>query len=209
MDQAGSRTSRAVAWLLLSVAALLLASVAAYWYMSPIVALRQFQQAAQARDAGTLNAFVDYPRVRESLKVQLSARFGGPPDPGGSRWATMAHSIRQTLVTGLVEQLVRPEVMFLAFQTGKLVWPASAPAPAPSQAAPSTAPAPAAPASGPAVAKEDPAAKRPRWRVERVGFNRVVAQPGADPAASGEQVRFVFDRSGFDTWRMTAIELPK
>jgi hypothetical protein len=206
VDTAATRTSRPIAWLLLAVAALLLASLAAYWYMSPVLALREFQKAAQARDAGRLNGFIDYPLVRESLKVQFGIQEG-EAKTGESPWASMGSSLRRALVGGAIDQLVRPEVLFMVAQTGKLAWPARASTP---PAPPAAAAAPAAPASAAGATPKPAEQQRPSWRLDRVGFNRVVARPTeADPAAAGEPVRFVFDRSGFDTWRLTAIELPQ
>jgi hypothetical protein len=48
-------------------------AVPAYWYWSPYHALHSMKAAAQARDADDFNQYVDYPKLRESLKGQFSA----------------------------------------------------------------------------------------------------------------------------------------
>lgn len=67
-----------------AAAAAVVVGIAAYWYWSPLLAIRQMQTAARAGDADTFNDHVDYPRLRESLKGQFSAmltkRLGGQPD---------------------------------------------------------------------------------------------------------------------------------
>ena len=49
-----------------------LLAMAAFWWWSPALALYQIRQAARAGDANAFNARVDYPKLRESFKAQLS-----------------------------------------------------------------------------------------------------------------------------------------
>src|SRR6202008_1746764 len=43
----------------------------AFVYASPYIALDRLKRAADARDAATVNQYVDFPAFRESLKEQL------------------------------------------------------------------------------------------------------------------------------------------
>src|SRR5881628_1524793 len=49
--------------------------IAAYWYWSPLLAIRQMQSAAKAGDADAFSDHVDYPKLRDSFKGQFSAMF--------------------------------------------------------------------------------------------------------------------------------------
>ena len=55
------------------VLALTTAVVGGYWYYSPHLALKSMQAAAQQKDADKFNQHVDYPKLRESFKGQMSA----------------------------------------------------------------------------------------------------------------------------------------
>lgn len=48
-----------------------------------------------------------------------------------------------------------------------------------------------------------------RWTVERKGVDRVIAfGANDDQEPTAKQVGFVFDRSGFATWKLSEIRLP-
>jgi len=65
-----SRTSRSVA---AAVVVLILAAALAFIYASPYIALNRVKRAADARDAQTVNEYVDFPALRASLKEQVGA----------------------------------------------------------------------------------------------------------------------------------------
>ena len=48
----------------------------------------------------------------------------------------------------------------------------------------------------------------PKWVIERKGLDRVIAIPqkGTNPVTS-EDLRFVFERSGFATWKLTEVRI--
>src|SRR5690349_9908133 len=101
----------------LAAALVAAAAIAAYWWVSPFLAVREIQQALRSGDAATFNAHVDYPRVRESLKGQLSAmvaqRLGQDTRPP---LAALGHMLGTGLVNSAVELLVRPETVMAALQ---------------------------------------------------------------------------------------------
>lgn len=180
----------------------LLAAIAAYWYFSPYVAMRTMRAAAQERDAETLNAHVDYPRLRESLKGQFAAHVAenmkGSED---NAFAMLGASIATRAIQGMVDIVVGPEVVMYALRTGK----ADSGAPA---AAPANPPAPAAsaPPADPSTASSGAPPAPPRWRMERLGTDRVVFH--SQPAQDREGVALVFDRYGFASWKLTGMRLP-
>jgi len=180
---------------------LLLLAGAGYWYLSPFLAVRQLQAAAQRGDAEALNAHIDYPRLRESLKAQLTALLAqklGAPKDGGNPLSALGNVIGASLVNPLVDTLVRPETVMAAMQNGRLGRSASEPAPLPPGSAPADTAAP------------EP--KKARWIIERQGASRVTAY-AVDPARpddepNSERLGLVLERSGFADWKLTDLRLP-
>jgi len=91
------------------------------------------------------------------------------------------------VVNPIVDVLVRPEMVMQMMKDGQVQTDKPAHAPAASQ----------------------PAGEgKPQWRVDREGVNRVIAIPqkGALPGPAND-VGFVFERSGFATWKLTEIRI--
>lgn len=73
----GSGTRKKRLGIALSIAAILLVYVA-----SPYVSFWRFTQALRAGDTEAFASRVDFPKVRESIKAQLIARFSPLNQPG-------------------------------------------------------------------------------------------------------------------------------
>ncbi|HSQ98984.1 MAG TPA: DUF2939 domain-containing protein, partial [Sphingomicrobium sp.] len=59
-----------------AAAALIVIASSNLWYFeSPAWTLKGMKDAAQSRDADALNAYIDYPALRQSLKAELMARM--------------------------------------------------------------------------------------------------------------------------------------
>ena len=171
---------------LLSACVVVLAAVGAYWYFSPYLVLRDMAAAAKAKDADAFNEKVDYPRVRESLKGQFSAQMAKKiGDPASNPLSALGSMIGMAVVGPMVDALVRPEMVMQMMKEGKVKTDK--------------------PASDPAQGAGD---SEPRWVIERSGVDRVIATPqkGAVPVA-GDDLGFIFERSGFATWKMTEIRI--
>ena len=193
---------------LLAAALILVAAVAAYWYWSPFLAVRQLQTAAQEGDAETFNAHVDYPKVRESLKGQFSAlvtqKLGA--QASSNPLAALGNMIGLGLVNQLVDAMVRPETVMAAMKNGHLAKPGPAPTPAPHPGGE----APSAGAATPPSSSPAPE-KKARWIIDRQGVNKMTAY-AVDPAKpdepESERLALVFERSGFVDWKLTELRMP-
>jgi hypothetical protein len=167
-------------------------SAAVYWHFSPHLALQGLASAAEARDAERFNARVDYPALRESLKGQLAARVTGSIDTAGrdNPFEALGSLLGLALVNQAVDAFVRPEVVMTLMAEGTME-----PRPTPATAG-AGVPPPASPTPP------------PRWTLERIGANRVIAwrqeAPAADPSAG-----LVLVRHGFADWKLTDIRLPE
>jgi hypothetical protein len=179
---------------------LAIAAVAAYWYWSPYVVMRQMRSAAIEADADSFNDHVDYPRLRESLKGQLSARItgdlashpgsGNPIEQAGSALGSM---LGLALVDRMVDAVVRPEMVMRAMEQGRF------------QLQNDRRQAPDDKDAGP----EAPAQRKASWHVERKGVDKVFIHVDGDDASARSGPAFVMRRDGFANWKLTEIRLPE
>ena len=183
-------------------------AIAAYWYLSPYLAMWQLKSAAQNRDAAAFNEHVDYPRVRESLKEQFSIMFTnklGKPDGSGNAMAGVGAAfgakLEMVMVNRFVDAIVRPETLMRVMQRGQL----SPKAKEPSDTLPASA------NNADLQAGVEPKSNKLKWDYERQGVNAVFAY-AIDPKKpdEGNQDKFglVLQRSGFATWKLVEVRLP-
>ncbi len=178
----------------LGICAVLLA-VAAYWHWSPLVTIRQMREAARVGDADSFNDLVDYPRLRESMKSQLSAaltkKLDNGPQPNNEfakAGAALGAMLGLSLVDKMVDAFVRPETVMRAMQQGRMM--------------PKRQPEPAA--SSPAPAPE----YEVQWQSERKGVNKYIAYALKPGQPEDQRIALVLERSGFANWKLTEIRLP-
>jgi hypothetical protein len=162
-------------------------AIGAYWYWSPFLALREMQAAAKAKDANTFNMHVDYPRVRDSLKGQLSALMTAEMvNRSGSKNAfeALGAMLGMAMVDKMVDAMVRPEVVMRGMENGKFgVRPSSE-------------------AGAGATAKDT------TWVFVRQGADKLIAFPEGPSGANEDKVGIVFERSGFANWKVTELRMP-
>ena len=100
------------------VVALVLVLVGGGFYATPYIALHNMQQAAQAKDAAALNEYIDYPAVKESLKLSMNSEMSkallkNKTDSGMNAFATMFAS---AFVNPMIDIVVTPENMAMMLQ---------------------------------------------------------------------------------------------
>lgn len=179
-----------------TVAAIAVA-LGAYWYWSPLLAVRQLQSAAQARDAQAFNAQVDYPRLRENLKGQFSAlmaeKMGKTPE-SDNPFAALGSMIGMAVANPLIDAMIQPETVMRAMRSGEFGLPRT----------------PQAQAPAPAGTSPAPESSKPKWTYERQSVNQLTVyaiDPNKPEASSSERTGLVFERSGFADWKLTNIRL--
>ena len=185
-------------------ASAIVVAIASYWYWSPFLAIRQMQSAAQEKDADAFNERVDYPKLRESLKGQLSAVMGeqmAKTQDAGNPFAALGSMLGLALVDRFVDAMVRPETVMRAMQDGRM-------SPAAAKTSDTPAPTTSNPDSqAPAEARED----KPKWTYDRKGVDKLIAyatDPKKPGAQNSEKLGVVFERSGFANWKLTEVRLP-
>ena len=181
-------------------------AIAAYWYWSPFLAVRQMQSAAQDRDADAFNEHVDYPKLRESFKGQFSAMMAdklGETQSSENAFAAFGAMLGMAMVDRMVDALVQPETMMRAMQNGQLSTNGK-PTSGGASASPSVSPETQTSAGAPEKDKL-------KWDYERKGTNKLIAyaiDPGEPEEANSDRLGIVFQRNGFADWKLTEVRLP-
>src|SRR5690349_25061325 len=97
----------------LAVARIVIALIAALalGYASPYIALNNLKRAADARDAQTVNQYVDFPALRESLKQQVTGLLTRRLDSrgNGNPLAAIGAMIGVALIGPLVDAYATPD----------------------------------------------------------------------------------------------------
>lgn len=185
-------------------------------YASPYIALNNLKRAADARDAQTVNQYVDFPALRESLKEQvaglLTRRLGAHSN--GNPLAAIGAMIGVALIGPLVDAYATPDgVAALLNGMPPRGDPGERP-PVPPAAntlpdTAATAPAPAAPTNGNAangnVNANPTPPQPPQTTAGYRGFNEFVVtyQHGVGDA----RYSAIFLREGVFTWKLAAVNL--
>lgn len=211
-----SRTSKSVVITLIVV---VVVAVLGLIYASPYIALDRLKRAADARDAQTVNQYVDFPSLRESLKDQVGQLLTRKIDTqkSGNPLAMIGAMIGAALIGPLVDSYATPDgVAALLNGIPPRGDPGEKP-PVPSEAtsaagaAPGTAPAPqpATPAQPAPTAAAPSASSAPKPPPQTTAGYRsfdtfaVNYQHGAGDARYSAILR----RYGLFSWKLVAVEL--
>jgi len=175
--------------LLATAAIVIAAGIAAYWYWSPYLAVRELREAAINADAARFNAHVDFPRVRDSLKAQFADRIDGArgaDSRAGSGLGGLGGLLANALVGTVIDAAVQPETIMFAMREGRFKIERKGQR----DDEPQTAPA---------------ERNRPVLHAERQGFNTVLFHWQRD---GRDAMALVMQRQGFADWKLTDIRLP-
>lgn len=100
-------------WKIAAIAAALIviASSALWYFGSPAWTLKGMKDAAQSHDADALNAYIDYPALRESLKTQFMARMMAEAQKDKSGLGAIGMAFGSAMTGPMIDGLVSPEGM--------------------------------------------------------------------------------------------------
>lgn len=207
-----TRTKRSAARpLIVTLIVIVVIAALGFCYASPYMALNTLKRAADARDAQTVNEYVDFPALRESLKQQvtglLTRRLDGQGN--GNPLAAIGAMIGVALIGPLVDAYATPDGV-AALLNGmpprgnpgeRPPVPAGAGNP---PAAPAAAPEPAPPAAGNNGNSATPP-QPPQTTAGYRSLNEFVVsyQHGAGDARYSAILR----REGLFTWKLAAVNL--
>ena len=204
----------------ITVAVAMVVAAVGYAYASPYIAVNRMKAAADARDAATLNQYVDYPALRLSLKQQVGEMLQRRihAEHSSNPLVILGAVIGAALIGPLVDAYATPEGVAALLDgmppTGKPGDRPHAPPPeeAGSQAAQSAHPAQseaataAPPAAAPAPSSGNPApGARPVTTAGYRGLNEFALT--WDRGSTGEHYAAILQRHGLFSWKLSAVEL--
>ncbi|MFL9898697.1 DUF2939 domain-containing protein [Paraburkholderia fungorum] len=204
----------------LIVTLIVIAVIAAlgFGYASPYMALNSLKRAADARDAQTVNEYVDFPALRESLKQQVTGLLSRRLDAHGSGnpLAAIGAMIGVALIGPLVDAYATPDgVAALLNGIPPRGDPGERPPVPPAAGNSPDAAAPAAPAAGNGANsaansgnRGENSATPPQPPQTTAGYRSlnefvVTYQHGAGDA----RYSAIFRREGLFTWKLAAVNL--
>jgi len=208
-----SRTSKSVVIALMVV---VVVAVLGVIYASPYIALDRLKRAADARDAQTVNQYVDFPLLRESLKDQVGQLLTRKIDiqKSGNPLAMIGAMIGAALIGPLVDSYATPDgVAAILNGIPPKGYPGEKP-PVPSEtsgavvAGPGAVQAPPPPApdqSAPVVASPSAPKPPPQTTAGYRSFDTFAVdyQHGTGDARYSAILR----RYGLFSWKLVAVEL--
>ena len=166
------------------VVAVVVVLVALAYVGSPYLAARDFVAAAKAGETDKLEAAVDFPAVRASLKTQLTAavtaRLQNDPAMRGNPFAGLGTMLMPSILNRMVDSVVTADSIAALARAGRIVHVGSA--------------------SAQAQASEHD--------LHYLSLNRfeVTVRRKDQP---GDPTNLVFERRGLFGWKLVRIELPQ
>src|ERR1700741_1984876 len=123
--------------------------------------MREMQKAAQRGDLDALNARIDMPALRESLRGQVANTVGQKlGDTKDNPFAALGAALGMALADQLLQVFVRPETIAASLRTGR--WD-------PVQAG---------------IAPQSASDEKITWSYERQGVNKAIVHPHGPPGSS-------------------------
>ncbi|CBW75326.1 DUF2939 domain-containing protein [Mycetohabitans rhizoxinica] len=192
-------------------------------YASPYIVLNRLEHAADARDAETVNRYVDYPALRASLKQELNARItravGAHADdsPLAQAVASVGTMVGSALIAPIVEVYATPDgvaALLAGMPPRDLASDTTPPGPVrvpqasatrgaavsgTSDSAGPSAPGGRQPAAGASVSGEVRASAAYR------GLNEFVVRYRTD--SKDPPYRMIFNRTGVFSWQLVGVKL--
>ncbi|WP_025599725.1 DUF2939 domain-containing protein [Burkholderia sp. WSM2230] len=106
-----TRKTRGVRPLIVTLLVIAVIAGLGFEYASPYIALNNLKRAADARDAQTVNQYVDFPALRESLKQQVTSLLTRRLDShgNGNPLAAIGAMIGVALIGPLVDAYATPD----------------------------------------------------------------------------------------------------
>ena len=167
-------------------AAIIAVCVAAY-LASPFLAVHRFRNAALAADVDELDATVDFPAVRESLKSQftvaLTAKMANDPDMKSNPFAGLGAMFMPTIIGKMVDGFVTPEGISALVKQGRIKS---------NKADPQTTPSPDI-----------------HYSYAYRNLDRFAVTIEVPNTTTKDVPSLVFERRGLFSWKMIRLEIPE
>lgn len=171
-----------------------LVALCVWVWFAPHLTVHAMRKAAERGDAEALSAHVDFPALRESVRVQFAARVSDRLG-GNTGWRRLGADVAATLASPAIDAMVSPEALTMLFAGRDL---------RERYAEPVDAPPPAADGGD-----ADGGLDTRHWRLS-MGYDdlstfSVKVDTGGSEATPS---RLVFKRRNLLWWKLSGIELP-
>ncbi|TCG06121.1 hypothetical protein BZM27_28670 [Paraburkholderia steynii] len=197
--------------LLIALIVIVVVAALGYAYASPYIALDRLKRAADSRDVETVNEYVDYPALRDSLKLQVTGLLTRRLDVqhNGNPLAAIGAMIGVALIGPLVDAYATPDgVAALLNGIPPRGEPGERPPPPPAARADNPAPnSPQTPAPAPsqANANSNTPPQPPQTTAGYRGVNEFVVS--YQHGVGDTRYAAIFRRQGLFTWKLSAVDL--
>jgi hypothetical protein len=175
--------------LLIGVAAAAVVALVAAWAAAPVLAAQGLIRAAKAGDARKLEALVDFPALRQSLKEELNAelvaRMRRDPEVAESGLGGLGLMLAPMLLSGAVDTFVTPEMVAQMVVTAEAPDPTDPPEPEPGDAA-------------------DANDVHQSWGYRDLDHFAVTL---TDRDRPDQQLALILERRGLFAWKLAAVDL--
>ena len=166
------------------------------FYFTPYISFHNMRLTAENRDAVTLTDYIDYPSLKESLKVNLHARMSGEAQGKQDKdpFEKMGEAIVSAFINPVVDAFVTPESLSMMMR-GYIP---------PVNKSERTSEKKSENASRKKTSHDDPDIETTMYYES---FNRFVVKVKNKDSAE-DPVELIFRRDGVIYWKLSAIKLP-
>ncbi|KFI07679.1 DUF2939 domain-containing protein [Massilia sp. BSC265] len=162
-----------------------IAALAVATWASPHWQLYRMHAAVEARDVQSLSGYVDFPKLRESVKVQVMRRLGADgalAQPRSNPFAAFGRAMALAAIDPVVDAAVSPRGVMAMLEAGDI----------------RVQPKP----DGPPPAASDAPREKRNYDLSYRSWKQVVVE-----RAEGGGVAFLLDRHGLWSWKLAGVEL--
>lgn len=211
-DRPNPPRRKPLAAILVMLAAIVTFAVVAYGYATPYIVLDRLKRASDARDAETVNRYVDYSALRASLKQQLSELLSRRVETQKREHplAALGALVGMALIGPLVDTYATPEGVAALLngmpphgEPGEALSGPPVPRTVPPEAQPGSAPA--APAPGAVAGPSEPPPAPRRTAAGYRGVDEFAVTYRHDAASAPYSV--ILHRDGWFSWKLAAVDL--
>jgi hypothetical protein len=102
--------------IIIALASIIVVLAGIGFYFTPYLTYRNLRIAADNKDAAALSEYIDFPKVKKSLKENFKTKIEVTEKKGGDTFAGMGAAIASAFINPLVDAFVTPETIGMMMQ---------------------------------------------------------------------------------------------
>jgi Protein of unknown function (DUF2939) len=164
--------------------AIIFSAISIWFYFTPYLTVRAMKSAVEAKDSSKLSDYIDFPAVKENLKVSLNAKFATKftKEKDAKPYGAFGTLLAAKLITPMIDALVTPESLAMMMKGEK------------SQ-------------STKGIDQKKPSDSDADITMFYENFDRFVVSV-KNKGANEETLGMVFNRDGMFSWKLSSLLLP-